>query len=162
MSDAVRGWLFVAAQAALLAVLVFAPGGDDWVVSGWMRAVGTIGRLGGAAFIVIGGVRLGVGASVHPEPTSRAILRTTGPYRFVRHPIYSGVLALAAAIALTSGSWAHVAAFVALVIVLAVKARFEERLLVRRFEGYATYAAGTGRFVPGVGRGVSGEVEPGT
>ena len=162
MSDAARGWLFVAAQAVLLAVLVLAPGGDDWAVSGWMRAVGTFGRVGGAAFIVVGGLRLGIGASVHPEPTSRAVLRTTGPYRFARHPIYTGVLALAAAIALTSGSWTQAAAFVSLAIVLAIKARFEERLLVRRFDGYEAYATRTGRFVPGIGRAVSGRHEPGT
>jgi protein-S-isoprenylcysteine O-methyltransferase Ste14 len=154
VNDTRRGWLFVGAQAILLAVLVFVPGGNDWTVDGWVRTLGTFGRLAGGVLIVIGIVRLGLAASVHPAPTDRATLRTSGPYRFARHPIYSGVLALAAAIALTSGSWLHLAAFVTLVVVLATKARFEEQLLVERFDGYEDYARRTGRFVPGIGLGI--------
>jgi protein-S-isoprenylcysteine O-methyltransferase Ste14 len=154
VTPATRGWAFVGAQAILLAVLVFAPGGNDWAVPSWLRTVGTLGRIVGGALIVTAAVRLGAAASVHPAPTGRAVLRTRGLYRFVRHPIYSGVLVLAAAIAATSGWWLHLAAFVALVGVLAVKARFEEQLLAERFGDYRAYARRTGRFVPGVGRGM--------
>ncbi len=162
MNDTARGWLFVGAQALLLGVLVFGPSGDDWTVDGWVRTLGTIGRIAGGALIVIGIARLGLAASVHPAPPDRAALRTTGPYRFARHPIYSGVLALAAAIALTSGSWLQVAALVALVAVLATKARFEEKLLVERFDGYADYARRTGRFVPGLGLGTDTDTDTDT
>lgn len=139
-------------QALLLGVLVLGPTGSDWAVGSWARTAGTAGRWAGAALILIGGARLGRGASVHPAPTQRASLRTSGPYQFVRHPIYTGVLALAAAIAVTSGSWLHVCAFVALVGLLSWKARFEERLLRERFADYRDYANRTGRFVPYLGR----------
>jgi len=40
----------------------------------------------------------------------------------------------------------------ALLALLAVKARWEERMLAATHTDYAAYAAATGRFVPGIGR----------
>lgn len=146
--DRTRGWLLVGAQMALLGLLVGWPTGDLWPLPAALRTVGTLGRVVGALAILIGAIRLGWAASVHPAPTASARLRTDGPYRFVRHPIYSGVLVLAGAMALTGRSVAHLGAWAALLAVLSVKARFEERLLAARFEGYRAYAARTGRFLP--------------
>ena len=146
------GWMLVGGQAVLLVVLVFGPSGHAWKVPSPLRTAGQVMRWVGLAAVVIGALRLGRAASVHPEPTSRAALRTGGPYRFVRHPIYSGVLLFAAGIAATAGSVLAVLAFGALVGLLSLKARFEERLLARRFAGYAEYARVTPRFVPGLRR----------
>lgn len=148
MTDRWRGWLLVSAQFVLLAILVLTPTATAWPLPAVARAVGTIGRIAGAAAIVFGAVRLGVGASVHPAPTASATLRTDGAYRYARHPIYTGVLMLGAAMVLTGRSMVHLAAWAALLGVLAVKARFEERLLTERFPDYPTYAAMTRRFLP--------------
>lgn len=102
----------------------------------------------GIAAIVLGIVRLGRRARVHPAPGAAAVLRTDGPYRFVRHPIYSGVLVWAAGTAFSTASLVGVAAFAALTVTLNAKARLEERLLVQRFPDYADYARRTPRFVP--------------
>jgi len=53
------------------------------------------------------------------------VLRTDGPYRLVRHPIYSGVMLLAAGIAATTASVVALIGFAALIGLLHVKARFE-------------------------------------
>ncbi len=148
MSDRARGWMLVSAQFGLLAILVLVPAGSMWPLPPALRAIGTAGRVLGAVAIVVGALRLGPAASVHPAPTAGATLRTDGPYRYVRHPIYTGVLVLAAALVVTGRSPVHVAAWVALLGVFTVKARFEERLLRARFPDYAEYARRTGRFVP--------------
>lgn len=148
MTDRLRGWLLVTAQFVLLGVLVAAPTGSAWSLPGPVRTLGTIGQIAGAAAIVLGVVRLGVAASVHPAPTTNAVLRTDGAYCYARHPICTGVLILGAAMALTGRSLLHLAAWAVLLGVLTVKARFEERLLTERFAGYPAYAAGTGRFLP--------------
>jgi protein-S-isoprenylcysteine O-methyltransferase Ste14 len=63
-----------------------------------------------------------------------------GPYRFVRHPIYSGVLLMLFGTMLVWGRLVGVAAFVVIVVGLSVKASLEERLLMRHFpEAYARY-----------------------
>ncbi|HEX2054316.1 MAG TPA: isoprenylcysteine carboxylmethyltransferase family protein [Actinomycetota bacterium] len=142
------GWLLVAAQFLLLAVLVFAPRGDAWTVPGVLRAFGLLLRVGGLAAIVAGAVSLGRSLAVHPAPSSNAELKTDGLYRHVRHPIYSGVLLLGAGIALTSGNGVCLVAMLGLIPVLTAKSRLEEQLLRERFAGYDEYARRTPAFVP--------------
>lgn len=152
MTDRLRGWILVVAQLALLGFLVLAPSGTAWPLPRAVRALGRFGGLLGAVAVVVGGLRLGSSARVHPAPTTGATLRTDGPYRYVRHPIYTGVLAIGASLALTGRTLAHVGAFAARVAVLGIKAGFEERLLADRFSDYPAYAARTGRFLPRLGR----------
>lgn len=142
------GWVLVGAQAGLLLLLAVAPNGSSWPVPGPVQLAGTVLRWVGGAAILVGAVRLGAGVSVHPAPTASAELRTSGPYRFVRHPIYTGVLLLAGGIAVTAASPVALVVSAALVAVLSVKVRFEERLLARRFPGYDAYARSTPRFLP--------------
>ena len=63
-----------------------------------------------------------------------------GPYRFVRHPIYSGVLLMLFGTMLGWGRLGGVVAFLVIIVGLSVKATLEERLLMRHFpEAYAQY-----------------------
>ena len=63
-----------------------------------------------------------------------------GPYRFVRHPIYSGILLMLFGTMLVWGRLVGIVGFVLVVVGLSVKASFEERLLMRHFpDAYAEY-----------------------
>ena len=63
-----------------------------------------------------------------------------GPYRFVRHPIYSGVLLMLFGTMLVWGRLVGVIALVVIIVGLSIKAYLEERLLMRHFpEAYARY-----------------------
>ena len=65
-----------------------------------------------------------------------------GPYAFVRHPIYTGVLLMVLGTVTISGTRAGVFVFATLVAGLIVKARREERLLTTHFpELYPRYRA---------------------
>ena len=57
----------------------------------------------------------------------------TGPYAYMRHPIYSGVLLGVLGTALVLGKWRGLLAFVLLLINYAIKAKREERILADRF-----------------------------
>ncbi len=73
----------------------------------------------------------------------------SGPYQFVRHPIYTGMLLGAIGRALTIGEWR---AILGVVLVLGThwrKARREESLLTAEFgEEYAAYRRSTGFLFP--------------
>jgi len=73
----------------------------------------------------------------------------TGPYRRVRHPIYSGMLLGMAGAALALGEIRGLVAFVVAVISFYVKARKEERFLFAEFgPAFAEHARSTGMFLP--------------
>jgi len=63
-----------------------------------------------------------------------------GPYRFVRHPIYSGVLLMLLGTMLVWGRLVGVVVFVVIIAGLSLKAAREERLLMRHFpDAYTRY-----------------------
>jgi protein-S-isoprenylcysteine O-methyltransferase Ste14 len=57
----------------------------------------------------------------------------TGPYAYMRHPIYSGVLLGVAGTAVVLGQWRGLLAFLILLANYWVKAEWEERILSARF-----------------------------
>lgn len=76
-------------------------------------------------------------------------LVTSGPFRLVRHPGYSAILALWLGAALGTLNWLLLALWPVLVIVLFMVTREEEGLLRAKFgTTYDAYSAKTGRFIP--------------
>ena len=76
----------------------------------------------------------------------------TGPYRWVRHPIYTGMLVGVLGTALVLGEWRGILAFALLIVAHTLKARREEALMVRHFGSvYEDYRKTTGFLVPGIG-----------
>jgi len=146
--DRVVARLLVAAQGVLIVLLVVVPGRGGWPVSAALAVVSGAAAAVGLGIMLVAGTALGRGLTATPLPNAHAQLRTTGLYRFVRHPIYSGLLLAAAAFTLGTGSVTRLAVLVLLVVLLSLKARWEEVRLARRFDGYASYAAVTPRFVP--------------
>lgn len=140
--------LLVLAQFALLALLVLLPSGRDWSRPGWLLVLAGLAGAAGLVVMALGAARLGRGLTASPLPSARAELRTDGLYRYVRHPIYSGLLLVGAGVAAVSGSVVRLVVYGLLVVLLHVKARWEEQRLRDRFPGYAEYAARTPRFVP--------------
>lgn len=85
---------------------------------------------------------------IHPAPKVEGRLITSGPYRLVRHPMYTAVLLGGAALAEASepvGAWL---VWLALVGVLWVKASLEETWLSEHYPPYAAYCSTSKRFIP--------------
>ena len=64
---------------------------------------------------------------------------TTGPYRYVRHPLYAAVTAFMPATALLLGSWSGLAVSPLLIGILALRSVAEEHVLQAQLTGYDTY-----------------------
>lgn len=146
--DTAVAWLFVLVQFALLILIAALPVGDAWHNPTWLVQGATALQWLGVAVLVIGLINLGRSLTPLPSPVPHGELRTGGLYRLVRHPIYSGILALTVGIAVRSTSWAVVAAALALTGWFMAKARWEERRLAARYPTYSAYASHTPRFVP--------------
>ena len=132
-SDASYGWLG----------LRFAP------ESGTLNLLGLAVAGAGVAFAVWARWRLGCNWSAAVSIREQHDLIRTGPYRAVRHPIYTGLLLTIMGTVLIVG---ELRALLALAIVLAsfyLKARKEDAWLAREFgETFQGHAKRTGMFLP--------------
>ena len=86
--------------------------------------------------------------NIRPELKEGCALITTGPYHFVRHPMYTSVLLIALAMAVATPIYMQWSSFVLLVLVLALKSIREERLWCEGSEVYKEYMQNTKRFIP--------------
>ena len=148
----VWAWGLVAGQFALIIALILVPAGSLWDRSLLVWAVATALFVVAGLVGVLAGTRLGSNLTPNPIPKPEGTLETGGLYQYVRHPIYTAVLALALGLTTLAASLAHLAIFLILVMLLGTKARAEERLLRERFPDYRDYQARVGRFIPGIGR----------
>jgi protein-S-isoprenylcysteine O-methyltransferase Ste14 len=142
----------VSMQFLLLAAIILIPHGTLWPVNAGVIAACIVLALAGAALAVLGVTGLGPALTASPIPREHAPLVTRGVYGLVRNPIYTGLMTGGLGLALFGASGWHIAAWVALVLLLTGKTRWEERMLVAEHPDYAGYAARVGRFLPGLGR----------
>ncbi len=99
----------------------------------------------------IGGIwHLGQNLTPLPYPTDDSRLVTTGVYRWVRHPIYAGVIALALAYTLWQMSLWHGIGVLLLAWFFDRKAAQEELWLTAKFPEYRTYQQTVKKLFPGI------------
>lgn len=144
--------MLVAIQFVLIATVVLIPRGSSWVVPMPVAVLAFAAIVVGVAAAIAALITLGKSLSANPVPVEAGQLKTSGVYRLVRHPVYSGIMIGAIGYAVLSRSWFVVITVAALAVLFAFKARFEEKLLAAKYPGYREYAARVGRFVPGIGR----------
>jgi protein-S-isoprenylcysteine O-methyltransferase Ste14 len=137
--------LLVVLQFVALVAVALPAGAPAWHPLGWVPLAAS-GALGAWTLAHNRPGNFGM----FPEPRANARLVTSGPYAWVRHPMYLAVLLFAAGLVVGWRGPTHAAAFALLAVVLHAKAGREERLLRQRFPEYAAYAARTARIVPGL------------
>jgi protein-S-isoprenylcysteine O-methyltransferase Ste14 len=133
---------------------------DDWLVRGWLRArflpdstvIGAMGALitgGGIAFAIWARWHLGENWSVMVTLKEEHELIRSGPYRRIRHPIYTGMLVAFAGTAVALGEYRGLIALGLALTNFYAKARREERFLTKEFgEKFQEHAKQTGMFLP--------------
>lgn len=150
--QAVGNWL-VLSQFIMIAAIALMPKTFlplAWDVPFSFIGFGLVGL--GVILVLMAITALGPSLSAHPAPRSRSGLVTDGLYRWMRHPIYTGLLAATLGVAISNGVWPQIVIWVALLSLLIFKSRFEESLLREKYPNYEAYAAKTGRFLPRVFR----------
>jgi protein-S-isoprenylcysteine O-methyltransferase Ste14 len=152
MSDKTQAILLVLLQFVLFALLAGAllllPAGQI----DWLRLVGVI-------LVCIGLVVVAISllnhiqvnramVNISPEPNAELQLVEIGLYRWIRHPIYLGVILVAVGATLAHGHWIAFTLAILIVLLFTYKSGFEERWLMRVYSNYADYRLRTGRFLP--------------
>ncbi|HUL95422.1 MAG TPA: isoprenylcysteine carboxylmethyltransferase family protein [Usitatibacter sp.] len=91
---------------------------------------------------------LGSAFTPFPRPVESGQLAVTGPFAFVRHPIYTSMVAMCASWAWLWQSEVGAGCAVVLFAFFDQKARREERWLAEAYAGYGEYRARVKRLVP--------------
>lgn len=149
-----EGWLALQGVCFALIVAAVAAAPHEPVTD--PEAVGTR-QLAGYLLGMVGAVFIGSGIAelrraralaALPRPRAEAVLAQSGAYRFVRHPIYGGLILGALGLAVIT-PWIGTFVTVALLaVVLDLKRRREEAWLTDRYSGYAAYRARTKALLP--------------
>jgi protein-S-isoprenylcysteine O-methyltransferase Ste14 len=118
-------------------------------------------RWGGVLLVFLGiaitiGSQAAMGLSwrADVDPGARTALVTTGPFRLVRNPVFSGSAVTVIGLAFVVPNVVSLLMLVAFLAGLEIQVRLVEEpyLLGVHGDAYRAYAARTGRFVPGLGR----------
>jgi len=118
------------------AVITFWPQTAVWPLNYPLFQSNTAGLIlvfAGAAFAGLARLALGANWSSRARIRAEHTLSTSGPYRIVRHPIYSGLLLLYLGTAVILGQARGYIAFAIVFITWIFKSRTEDRLLAARF-----------------------------
>lgn len=141
MRTSSRSLLLVVAQFSSIAVLLV---GGPWLLPCWAWLL----FVAGLALFLWAFWGLGNNFTVLPEPKAGNRLVHRGPYRWLRHPMYTSVILCALAVTFGGFSiWRAVACSVCLVA-LVLKVHHEEALLSAEHPDYKRSMDGTWRLLP--------------
>ena len=107
--------------------------------------------------LIVAGIALGTWAlfanrpgnfNFRPEPREGGVLITHGPYRWIRHPMYLGLLLVSAGLGGIIDSFHGWMLSLTLLGALLIKASFEDRWMAQVHPGWAAYQARTRGFIP--------------
>jgi protein-S-isoprenylcysteine O-methyltransferase Ste14 len=151
--DKKKGNLLVAIQFVLLAAILLFPNTTEGsLLPSWVFSFGGYLIWPGLAILAVSIFKLGPSLTASPVPKEDSTLVVTGLYKFMRHPIYTGLLITGLGLSLEAGVLPHIWFWAGLVWLLVYKSNWEEVLLAERYPEYAAYKARTGRFFPKLGK----------
>jgi protein-S-isoprenylcysteine O-methyltransferase Ste14 len=135
-----------------LGFIRFAPIDQRWLPEGGALIAAGLGVQLAAGLLAAWARRhLGRNWSGRVETKVGHRLVRTGPYRILRHPIYTGMLGMIAGTALVSGEWHGLLAVTLMAITYARKIRIEERRMRETFGAeWEAWRSVTWALVPGV------------
>lgn len=102
----------------------------------------------GFLVLVVAILNLDRNLTPYPSPKTNAALITTGLYKYVRHPIYSGIILLFTGYSLYKDSWYKLGIAFLLIVLFHFKTLYEEARLSEKFTDYKNYKKKTGKFLP--------------
>jgi protein-S-isoprenylcysteine O-methyltransferase Ste14 len=151
----IEGWRWYVPMALLPVEWLLPPALIAWRVgaieAGWVpvRIAGLAVGLAGAVLLAWASVLLGRFLMHEAAVREDHALVVSGPYRLVRHPVYTGYLALLLGSGLASLNVCLLLLWPVSLLGILIQAASEEQLLAARFgREYQSYAGRVGRLVP--------------
>lgn len=102
----------------------------------------------GGIIMTLALLQLNKNLSPFPTPKESASLLQNGLFKYMRHPIYTGIILLFLGYSVSQNSVYKLLISLLLVILFYLKSNYEEQLLEQKFPDYKQYRNKTGMFFP--------------
>ena len=136
----------------LVVLYMVEPSGSDWLflpLPSWVQWSGVV--LGTASILLLIWVHraLGIQWSTTLQIKERHTFVTSGPYEFVRHPMYTSLTFFFVGLSMVSSFWPFIALLLITTLFFFRIIGREEAMMIEQFgEKYRAYMKRTGRFLP--------------
>jgi protein-S-isoprenylcysteine O-methyltransferase Ste14 len=151
MPDAKKiGWVYVLVQVIVIGAILFFS--NRYRTNLAPESISTIAGIivitAGLIMAIFSFINFGQIVTPNPVPMDNYTLKTTGMYKYIRHPIYSSVLLTLLGFVILSQSISGFIFWVAGVLFIAYKTGFEEKQLSLKFPEYTAYKSKTKKLIP--------------
>lgn len=146
---------FVGLQLILFAAYLFRFSKIDFRVPGWLQLIGLFFSVAGIIISLASILTLNKNLSPFPTPKESAQLIQSGIYKYIRHPIYSGILFFTFGFSMYSENTLRLLIFFMLLILFRFKAAYEEKLLQDKYSNYTDYKKRLECFYQGISKNFS-------
>lgn len=120
----------------------------EFRLPGFLTAICLVLACFGIAIALLAVLQLNTSLSPFPTPRKGSQLINTGLYKFVRHPIYTGILLTLFGYGMYTASAYKLIITLVLLLIFYFKSNYEEKRLLETFPDYREYQKTTGRFLP--------------
>ncbi len=152
MSDKSKGWVLVAVQFILLFIIVISSAYEFKLVNRalmpFVHYIGVTLILIGTALFMLILINFGQYMTPNPVPRVSSVLKTSGVYKFIRHPMYFTVLIIMLGVVMYFQAFYSLAWLAILFLFFIIKSSIEEGFLLNKFPEYSSYRASTKRIIP--------------
>ncbi len=141
-------YLYVALQIALFVCYILPFEFMRLHFPAWFRIMSLLVSGIGLAVVIFAILQLNTNLTPFPSPKKNSYLVQSGLYRYIRHPIYTGIILLLLGYALYIESLYRLTILILLWILFYFKTVYEEKALIQKFPDYKEYKVKTGQFWP--------------
>lgn len=140
--------LFVGIQAVLLLVYFIPVNIIEFQINFILKIASLSISIIGLIIMLFAFLQLNKNLTPFPTPIESGSLIQAGLYKYIRHPIYTGIIIFSVFFAIFNESIWNLSIGIALYILFYFKSKYEESLLKKQYKDYENYMQKTGRFFP--------------
>lgn len=143
-----KDFIFVAVQFILLTIFFTPFFKISFQSIIFLKYPGAVISIMGFLIILIAIIQLNKNLTPFPTPIDKGNLIKTGLYKYIRHPIYTGIFLATIGLGFFNNSLWQICIAVTLLILFYFKSSYEESLLIEKYKEYKNYKETTNRFFP--------------
>jgi len=142
-----KDYLFVIIQFILFFCFIF---DFNWSLKLGLaiQKTGFLLAIFGAIIIILALLQLNKNLSPFPSPKNNTALLQNGLYKYIRHPIYTGIILFFTGYSVYQNSFYKLGISMLLLVLFYFKSNYEEQRLGQKFPDYKLYKSKTEKFFP--------------